>query len=160
MSLNTTNPITAAKTCRSEPKSRHSPRKLGAATTVIKVPLSVTPVRIVCANTETAAIGRAQASFGISHTGGPGRAAGGPADAQTELALRRGVRDRISPAVRPGDEPRRNAAIRSTVGRRRGGRQRHQRPQSPRPSLRDRQVVDLLPHHRADRGNAGLPTTR
>ena len=27
-------------------------------------------MRIVCANTQTAAIGRAQASFGISHTGG------------------------------------------------------------------------------------------
>jgi hypothetical protein len=30
----------------------------------------VTPVRIVCANTQTAAISRAHASFGISHTGG------------------------------------------------------------------------------------------
>ncbi len=31
----------------------------------------VTPVRIVCANTQSAAIARAAASFGISHTGGP-----------------------------------------------------------------------------------------
>ena len=30
----------------------------------------VTPVRIVCANTQNAAIGSAKASFGISHTGG------------------------------------------------------------------------------------------
>jgi hypothetical protein len=30
----------------------------------------VTPVRIVCANTQSAAIARAAASFGISHTGG------------------------------------------------------------------------------------------
>ena len=35
-----------------------------------KLRFLVTPVRIVCGNTQTAAIGRAQASFGISHTGG------------------------------------------------------------------------------------------
>ena len=71
MSLNTTNPITGAKTCRSEPKSRHSPRNLGAdndGSSAFKI--IVTPVRIVCANTQRFAIDRAKATFSIRHTNG------------------------------------------------------------------------------------------
>jgi hypothetical protein len=47
----------------------------------------VTPIRIVCANTQTAAIGGAPASFGIRHTGGA-RAAIQEARAALKLSWR------------------------------------------------------------------------
>jgi hypothetical protein len=68
----------------------------------------VSPVRIVCANTQNAAIARAKASFAIRHTGGA-RAAiqESRVRVETELALRRGLRGRGGRALRRTDGRRR-----------------------------------------------------
>ena len=120
----------------------------------------VTPIRIVCANTQNAAIALRKP---VSRFGTPAAARRdqrGPHRVGAELALHRGVRDRSRRALRRADGHRGGARLRR---RARQGRRRPAQPPQPNRREQANGIVKLLSLARRSHpsaGPGGPPTTR
>ena len=112
----------------------------------------VSPIRIVCANTQVRRDrGRQGQLLHPPHRRRAGLHHRSPQRPQAQLALHRSVRSRGRRALRGPDGHRGDAALRQHPARGRLGRHRRHRAPPPRTRQRHRQTVDVLAHRRPHR---------